>query len=139
MNPAPAYSRLVGLELHVPAGVGETAFCVTPQLGNSLILYGIDFWIRCPDPPAKVGGFLYLMSGSGKPNTASEVIVGWNFIVPLSCGQKPGLVLYYCESKELHFSMKKRYMYNEIRFGAAVANGYNQVWDATVLFEISEG
>ncbi len=139
LRPDPAYSRQIALELHVPAGLGAEDFCFTPPLGNSLILYGIDLWMRCPDPPAFMGGFIYLMSGTGKPSTAGKMIMGWDHIVPLSCGVKPGIGLYYCSHTELHFTMKKRYMFDAIRFGAAAENGFNQDWDATLLFEISEG
>lgn len=139
LRPDPAYSRVEALELHIPSGAGNEDFCFTPTLGNSLILYGINMWIRCPTHPGVFGGNCYLMFGAGTPNTAAEMILNWRIIVPVHCGAKPGFRLVLCEHVEYYIRMKRKFIKDEIRFGAVFENLGQPAWEATILFEISEG
>lgn len=137
--PEPVQRRVIALELHAPAGAGMADFCYTPQLGNRLWLYGIDLWVYCMTPPAQVGGFYYLMYGSGIPLGGDEVATRWNFIIPLSCGLKLGFRWLECDSFHRHFSMAKLFTTNELRLAVAVENGVAHAWEMTVAFEIAEG
>lgn len=138
-SPPPQQRRVIALELHLPAGVGLSDFCYTPPLGNRLWLFSIDLWTHCVGAPAKIGGFFYFMFGTGVPTSATEVSTRWNFIIPLHCGAKPGFRWFECDAFTRHFSMAKLFTADEMRFGVTIENGYNQVWEATVAFEISEG
>jgi len=139
MQPDQAYSRQIALELHVPGGAGSDDFCYTPVLGNTLVLYGIDMWIRCGTHPGAFGGHFYLMTGAGKPTTSAEMILNWTLIVPLMCGAKPGFRFVLCAQEQYYIKMKKKFITDEIRFGVVFENLAQLAWEATVLFEISEG
>lgn len=139
LRPDPAYSRLEALELHIPAGLGNQDYCYTPVLGNSLVLYGINIWIRCPTHPGTFGGYVYIASGASIPASAGVITKDWTMIVPLRCGERPGFKFILCEHKNYYLKMRKKYRYDEIRFGVVIENLKNIYWEATVLFEISEG
>lgn len=139
LKPDPAYSRQIALELHVPGAIGGEDYCFTPTLGNSLVLYGIDLWFRCGTRPGEFGGYIYLMFGSGEPQTAGEIATRWTSIIPLHCGIKPGFRILLCEQDAFHISMKKKFVADELRFGVTMENLTLLAWEATVLFEISEG
>ncbi len=137
--PASPQRRVIALELHAPAGVGNSDFCYTPQLGNRLWLYSIDLWAYCGVHPSTVGGFFYLMFGTGIPGSGDEVATKWDFIVPLSCGLKKGFRWFDCDAFARHLSMARLFTANELRFAVAVENGFPQAWECTVAFEIAEG
>ncbi len=137
--PKSVYSRVVALELHLAAGMGNDDYCYTPQLGNSLILYSIDVWAYCAVHGIAIGGFFYLNFGTGIPPSGDYLATQWNNIIPLSCGLKPGFRWFHCDAFHRRFTMAKFFETNELRFGVAIENGYNQAWEATVAFEISEG
>ena len=137
--PASPQRRVIALELHAPAGMGNSDYCFTPQLGNRLWLYGVDFWVYCGEHPSVVGGFFYLMYGSGEPVRGEDISVRWTPIIPLSCGLKPGFRWFHCDEFHRHFSMVKLFTTNELRFGVTVENGFPKAWECTVAFEIAEG
>ncbi|GAH30331.1 unnamed protein product, partial [marine sediment metagenome] len=136
-RPAPVQSRVIALELHAPAGPGNSDFCYTPQMGNRLWLYGIDVWVYCGEHPSVVGGFFYLMFGSGIPRSGDFMATQWSNIVPLHCGLKPGFRWFACDEFHRHFSMAKLFTTNELRFGVTIENGFPKAWECTVAFEIS--
>ncbi len=135
----PVQSRVIALELHLPAGIGNNDFCYTPPLGNRLILYSVDVWAYCAVHGLAIGGFFYLMFGTGIPATALEITTSWNPIIPLSCGIEAGFNWFHCDAFHRHFSMAKLFTADELRFAVTIVNAYNQAWQATVAFEISEG
>lgn len=137
--PLPPQSRVVALELHVPAGVGNNDFCYTPALGNRLWLLNIDIWVYCATAGAFIGGFFYLMFGTAEPQNASDISTRWNRIIELYCGAKPGFRWFHCDPFDRHFSMAKLFVADGLRFGVTLENGFNQAWEATIAFEISEG
>lgn len=139
VRPAPVQSRVIALELHCPAGIGNSDWCSTPPLGNRLWLYGIDVWIYCTTPGPGIGGFFYLTYGTYEPSSGEDVAVRWTPIIPLYCGLKLGFLWYDCASFHRHFSMAKLFTNDGLRFGAVVENGGAQAWMTTVAFEISEG
>lgn len=132
-------SRVIALELYPQAGVGGDDYCVTPPLGNNLWLYTIDVWVYCTTPGGGIGGFFYLMYGSGIPPSGGFIATRWNRIIPLSCGVKPGFFWIDCVSFHRHFEMAKLFTSDELRFGVVTENAGTQRWLATVAFEISEG
>jgi len=135
----PVQSRAIALELHLAAGVGNDDFCYTPTLGNRLWLHKIDIWCYCANAGVLIGGFFYIMFGTSIPVAAGEVATRWNRIVPLSCGQKPGFRWFELEAFHRSFTMARLFSEHELRFGVTIENGFNQQWEATVAFEISEG
>lgn len=139
LKPAQRESRVIALELHAPAGIGNEDFCFTPKLGNRLWLYTIDIWIFCTNPGPGIGGFFYFTYGTGEPKSGEDVAVRWTPIIPLRCGIKPGFMWSDCASFHRHFSMARLFTNDELRFGVVVENGGAQAWAATVAFEISEG
>jgi len=132
-------SRIVALELSVLAGVGNTDYCYTPTLGNRTVLRGIDVWAYSGSPSAWIGGFFYLMFGTGVPVAAGDVAVRWVPIIPLHCGMKPGFAWMESETIQRHFTMDKLFVHDELRFGVVIDNGYDKAWNCTVAFEFSEG
>lgn len=137
--PRGVYSRIVALELHAPGGVGNSDFCFTPPLGNSLWLLGIDVWVYCGTAGQFIGGFFYLSYGASVPNTEAEIATTWDQIIPLHCGLKKGFRWFECEAFHRHFNMNRHFASDGLRFAVGVENGFPQAWEATVAFEISEG
>ncbi len=138
-SPPPQQRRVIALELHLAAGPGNNDFCYTPPLGNRLWLYSIDVWAYCSVHGIAIGGFFYLMFGTSIPATQSDIADRWTRIIPLHCGAKPGFRWFHCDAFERRFTMAKLFTEDELRFGVVIENGYNQAWEATVAFEISEG
>ena len=139
LDPVSSYSRLVGVELRIPAGIGSDDYCVTPQLGNRLVLNAIHFHGECPVLNTVVGGFVYLMFGSGIPAGSGDVADRWNHIIELHCGVKKAMRIVFVERLDLCWPMRRRFIYDEIRFGVVMENFGLTAWYATVLFEIMEG
>lgn len=137
--PASPQRRVIALELHAPAGVGNSDFCYTPQLGNRLWLYNIDIWAYCADPPALLGGFFWLMYGTGVPVSDDDVATKWNHIIPLYCSPKPAFRWFECGDFHRRFTMAKLFTTNELRFAVAINNLTVQQWECTVAFEVAEG
>lgn len=136
---APVQSRVIALELHVPAGVGNSDYCYTPQLGNRLWLYSVDVWGYCAQPGAIRGGFFYFTYGTYEPSREEDVAVDWTTIIPLRCGQKPGFRWFSCQEIVRRFTMAKLFTNDGLRFGVVIENFGAQDWECTVAFEISEG
>lgn len=139
LTPVPVYSRVIALELHLPAGIGNADYCYTPKLGNRTWLLAIDLWAYCGWVGVHIGGFFYFTYGSGEPATRLDVSVGWAPIVPLYCGSKPGFKWMHCDEFHRRFTMARLFTNDELRFGVAMENGFNQAWEATVAFQIAEG
>lgn len=138
-NQPPPASRVIALELHLAAGLGNVDDCYTPTLGNRTWLRSIDVWAYECVHGVPIGGFFYLMFGSGIPVAPGEIAVRWNPIIPLYCGQKPGFRWFECASFHRRFEMCKLFKHDELRFGVTIEQGFNQDWEATVAFEFSEG
>lgn len=139
IEPAPVYSRLIGVELQVPGGVGNDDYCVTPKLGNRLVLRGVHFHADCVVAGAFAGGFLGLMSGTGEPVSGAQMAADWDTIIDMYCGVKRWMRVVYCERLDLFWGMRRRYEFDEIRFGAWMGNFTAHDFTVTVVFEISEG
>lgn len=139
LTPIPDYSRVIALELHLAGGVGNDDYCYTPQLGNRLWLRGIDIWCYCAVAGALIGGFFYLTYGTHSPTSFSNVAVGWNRIIDLHCGQKPGFRWFEREAFHRSFTMNKLFEADGLRFGVALESFADEQWEATVAFQISEG
>lgn len=137
--PASAYSRVIVLELHCPAGIGNDDFCYTPQLGNTLVLYSIDIWVYASSVDVPIGGFFYFMFGNAEPVDVNDIINNWSHIIPVHCGGKPGFRWFDVRAFHRRFTMAKLFTTNELRFGAVVDQFGPQAWEMTVAFEISEG
>lgn len=137
--PASPQRRVIALELHAPAGPGNSDYCYTPQLGNRLWLYSVDLWVYCGEHPSVVGGFFYFMYGLGEPVSRSNISVGWTPIIPLSCGLKPGFRWFACDEFHRRFTMARLFTTDELRFGVTIENGFPKAWECTVAFEIAEG
>lgn len=138
LTPVSVYSRVIALELRPPAGMGNTDYCFTPQLGNRLVLHSIDIWVYCGEHPSVVGGFFWLMYGSGLQPPGTFPYETWTHIIPLHCGAKAGFRWFACDEFHRHFQMRKLFTNNELRFGVAINNGFPKAWECTVAFEISE-
>jgi len=135
----PSASRVIALELRLAAAAMATDFCYTPTLGNRTWLRSIDVWAYGAELDLVIGGFFYLMFGSGVPVAAGDVAVRWSPIIPLHCGVKPGFGWYECGPFHRRFTMCKLFEFDELRFGVTIENGYLRAWAATVAFEFSEG
>ncbi|GAH58069.1 unnamed protein product [marine sediment metagenome] len=139
LRPAPVYSRLIGVELRVPGGIGADAFCFTPKLGNRVTLLGVYFHTDCVVQGVFAGGFLGLMSGSGEPVSGAAMAEDWDTIIELYCGVKPWMRVVFCERLDLFWSLRRLYESNEIRFGAWMGNFTVHEFVVTVIFEVAEG
>jgi len=132
-------SRVVALELQLAAGMGNTAFCYTPPLGNRTWLYSIDVWGYCSARGIAIGGFIYLTFGTGVPVGPGEAAVNWSSIIPLHCGVKSGFFWHSCEVFHRRFDMAMLFEHDELRFAVDIENFFPQAWNATVAFQFSEG
>jgi len=139
LHPKPAYSRIVNLEVLVPAGIGAEGFNYTPPLGNRLWLLSVDLWFFNPTPDIQIGGFIYLRTGGKKPASPGETAMKWDSVVDDSTGIKPGI---YWTGLRAHirWDMMKFYEGSERRFALLIENfSETQQWLAWVSFQISEG
>lgn len=139
IGPAPLSRRVIAIELRVPVGIGSDDWCYTPKLGNRLWLFSIDLWVYAVNPPAFVGGFFYLMYGTGRPTSANDIALRWNFICELSCGLKKAFRWYDEGSFSRHLDMARLFTDDELRFAIVAENGFLSPWECTVAFQISEG
>ena len=139
LEPPALERRVIALELHVPAGVGNSDYCYTPQLGNRLWLYSLDVWAYCADPPALLGGFFYITFGTYEPSRREDISVRWTRIIPLHCSPKPGFRWFECGDFHRRFTMARLFTNDGLRFGVSIENVVAQAWECTVAFEISEG
>jgi len=139
LNPMAAYSRQVGVEVHVPAGVGAEGFKFTPVMGQQIRLLGIDFWAFRENAGAAIGGFITIASGTAEPTSVGEIATKWE-----PCMQYVGIkpMMYWLSHDDTHFhwDMNKLYTGSGRRFACGIQN-FSAVedWWAWVFFQVSEG
>lgn len=137
--PKSVYSRVVNLELHIPAGIGNGDFAFTPALGNNIWLLRVDVWFLRNDTGGQIGGFVYIGAGSAVPAHGGVIAMRWDLIVPNYSGAKPGL---WWQGVDGHvgWDMRKLYTGEARRFGVSIENFSATLnWVALVSFVISEG
>jgi len=136
---APVQSRVIALELNLQAGAGFIVGCHTPTLGNRTWLRSVDVWAYECVHGVPIGGYFYLMFGSGIPVSPLDISDRWSPIIPLHCGRLRAFRWFECNSFHRRFEMNRLFEDDELRFGVTIVNQFNQDWEATVAFEFSEG
>ncbi len=131
-------SRVICCHVIVTAGVGVSSMDLTGAVGRDVWLLGMDLWAYHRAAADWVGGFISPRTGSGKDPTASELIKRWDQIIDLSAVGKKA-IYWLGEDHHWSFSFNKLFTGETRRFGVAVTNGYNLVWDLFAAFTISEG
>lgn len=139
MYPRGVYSRQVGIEIKVPAGVGEDGFNFTPVLGQQLWLLGIDFWAFGVELGVTLGGFISIAAGTTKPSSGFQIAAEWEKCMQYS-GIKPMMYWWSQDTGHFHWSMNRYYSGGGRRFACGIQNfSADKDWWAWVFFEISEG
>lgn len=139
LNPKPAYSRVINLEVLVSDGLGGEGFNYTPPLGNRLWLLSVDLWFMNPTLDVQIGGFIYLRTGKAKPASAGDLAMKWDSVIDDSTGIKPGM--YWTGlNQHLRWDMMKFYEGSGRRFGVMIENfNVDQKWLCWASFQVSEG
>lgn len=139
IKPRAVYSRVINLTVQVPAGLAQEDFAFTPAIGNRVWLLGVDLFVMTLEVDVVVSGFVYIRSGVGKPQSASEVATKWNPVIQNYGGPKPGF--YFSAIQDhYHWNMNKFYEAGAVRFGVMATSLVDIVsWRAWVSFQISEG
>lgn len=132
-------SRVLTLELIVPAGIGNGDWNYTPVLGNELWILSADLWICTINVVGAAGAFFQLSTGMGTTVVAGMVILDWDTLVPHS-GIKPYPACWWVYDLHLHFDMNRHFSGQSRRLGAWFGN-LSATAEIRVLvsFQISEG
>lgn len=138
MNPVSTYSRQVLVQLRVPAGVGNTDYAITPPLGDTTWLLGVDLWLSAIGIGVWIGGMIHIKTGTGREPSAGLIVTRWESIMDTSMLLK-GAIVWYGDIGHLHFSMKRLYRESGRRFGIVIENLKANTINALGAFEISEG
>lgn len=139
LNPGPVYSRVVNLELHVPAGLGASDWEVTPPLGQNIWLLGVRAWFFSSAVGVLIGGIVRITAGTGVNLTEEIVATRWEPIIENYGGAKTGLY-WHSDKGSFAWQMRRLYTGQARRFGCVIENfDPEQHWVALVSFEISEG
>ena len=139
LHPLPAYSRQVGIEVAVPAGVGADGFNFTPVIRQGAWLLGVDFWAFGVNVGETIGGFISIAVGTEEPKTAEEIVTKWEPVMRYS-GIKPMMYWWSVDRGHFHWNMKQFYDNRTTRFACNISNFHATIpWWAWVFFEISEG
>lgn len=139
LHPMPAYSRIVNLEVEVPAGVGGEGWNYTEALGQDLRILRVDLHLMSRSADALIGGFIYITQGFGKPANSGVVATEWTPVIK-NKGIKPGL--YWCGigSQSYSWSMRLFLEGQPRRLGLLIENfSATEQWHAWASFEIAEG
>ncbi len=136
--PRGVYSRVVGLHVIVPAGLGNGDFGVTPVLAGELWLLRADIWTQRRNLTDLIGGFIWLRTNTVKDPVSADFCTRGESIIDMSTVSKEAI---YFVGAERHwsFEMNRHYSGGPRRFGISVSNGYDVVWDVFATFQISEG
>lgn len=138
-HPKPYYSRQVGIELIVPAGVGAEGWNFTPALGENLWLLGVDFWAFGVDAGETLGGFISIGAGIKKPSSGGDIALKWEPVMKYM-GIKPMMYWWSIEQGHFHWDIMKFYEGQPRMLGCSIQNFSATVgWFAWCFFEISEG
>lgn len=138
-HPKPSYSRQVGIELIVPAGIGAEDYNFTDTLGQNLWLLSVDFWAFGVDADQPLGGFISIGTGHERPQAGGDIALKWEPVMKYF-GIKPMMYWWSVERGHLHWDMMKFYEGMPRRFGCSIQNFSATIgWAAHVFFQISEG
>lgn len=138
-TPKSVYSRVFGLACKAGAGVGNSDFTYSPQLGNNVWLLFMSLWYGGGDHTGNCAGVIHLTQGAGTP---TEVVAAtqWDYIVPFWAGlTKPGIMVQGREGY-LSWPMKRPYKGEAMRLALVIENGSAALpfW-VNAWFEVSEG
>lgn len=139
LHPKPTYSRVLTLELIVPAGIGGEDYNYTEKLGTDLWLLAVDIWVSSLSAGGECGGFFQISTGFDKPTSSGDIVMKWKSLFQHQ-GIKPYPAFKFIEKGHMRFTMMRFWNGQPRRFGAYIGNfsDVDQLF-AIVAFEISEG
>ncbi len=139
LHPKPAYSRVLTLELSVPAGIGAEDWNYTEKLGTDLWLLSVDMWVSSLTPGGLCGGFFQISTGFEKSPGSGDIVMEWESLFQHQ-GIKPYPAFKFVEKGHMRFTMMRFWNGQPRRFGAYIGNfsDTDQIF-GVVAFEISEG
>ncbi len=135
--PRGVYSRVVCLHVGVLAGVGMGSFAFTPVVASRTWLLSVDMWLQPRALTDVISGYIWLRTGLAKEPTYGVIVFDWSSVVDLSTTAKNAF--YYVGGvQHWRFEMNQLFTGSPRRFGIAVANGVDVMWDLQASFTVSE-
>ncbi len=137
--PRGVHSRVITLELVVPAGVGADDFKFSSIVGLNTWVLSIDWWIAGLQSGLHLGCFFQASTGTGEPGNSGVIFLEWTPLIP-HFGIKPFPVIHWNDNINLHFQMNHLITGEARRFGVAMQNfsTTNQL-RALIAIQFSEG
>lgn len=138
-HPRVSYSRGICLDCTATTGIGNSDFALTPSLGNKLWVLGVRLVNLPPVLDLMSGGLFYVLIGSGRQPSASEMIASWERVILSYGGVKPAVRLQglYCE---VYFPMMRFFEGRALRLGLVIENFSDAVvMNGLAILEVSEG
>ena len=138
LAPKPVYSRVLGLQIAVAGGVGNSQYCYTPMLGNTIRLLRVTLHVFGSLLNVQVGGFFYIATGQTAPRACGEIATRWELIIPMTCGAKKA-IYWWGRQQTFAWDMDVLYTGYERRFAICVENTLLDPFHVLVWFQIAEG